>query len=1123
MAVRNNLLTHTLRPMQKSKVTLLAVLLLSGATAFAGSFSTDFSNPNPSGWTPNAVGTLPDGTVWLPMVANGVLVLTSNANSLQGAIDLDSLDNDPGTGQPLAIESFTARFQLQFGPGTGNAADGASFNFGPDISSASIFTEEGPGTGSSDICVEFDTYDNGGNEAPAVDIKLFGVEIAHTSYAKADMVDSKLENVFIQVKRNGTMSVAYKDQTVYTNFYLPGWGSTNGIFNISARTGGENELTLVDNLNITTVVAPATPVKPSITADPQNVTVNEGSSTTFTVGFDGNAPFTFQWYKNGTAIQDATNTTLVLNPVHFVDNGAKIKCTITNGSGSATSAEATLTVIADTTKPTIVSATGSEDFTHATITFSEPMDQTSVQTVGNYTIPGLTVSAANQVATDPTKVVLTTSPQTAGSTYTITVNNVKDQATTPNTIAANSQVTFYAWVIANGICKAEYFNNIGTGTAVSDLTSSPKYIANAPDLVYYHVSLDASESYINGNVDGYGARVTGWIIPTTTGDYDFFIRSDDASQLFLSTDSTPGNLSSTPICEETSCCHAFQEPPAATTTGAPIHLIGGQRYYYMALLKEGTGGDYVQVAMRLSGDTTPAGSLKPISGINLAAAVSPEGATLAITQQPASQTGVDGKSITFSIAATGSSIIGNTVLYQWQRNGTPIAGATGDTYGISALTLADSGAQFNVLVWVPGKTLTSSTATLTVIPDTFPPIPLIGTITKSDGTIQVGVGFDEAVNPAGLVPGNFSLVDGTGTLVFPTNSLNTYTGVLFNTTGLVPGNTYHINVKNVADLKGNAITSTNVAFTVGKTAWADSGTPIRPGQVVPVGSDGFDVLNGGRQEWGTYDEITMAFVKKTNDFDVKIQVIYAEPASEWTRVGLQARYDMNVGEPTDDRNIATGTASAYAQTHVNPSQTLASSGVWDPNDPVQPGNPTPNNGHEQNCRLAAGATTQGWGSPGGTPNYPNVWLRLSRSGTTLHGYRSEDGKNWTDQGTVNLTDQFPVMNVGPFLGVETGNIWTSGFDIWTAPLNPTYDRLFLAQFRNFADIGGVVVPVRVTITQQGNNIVLSWPAAGTLQQSTALGAAASWTAVSGAPNTPTGGSYTNAPAGKTMFYRLLQQ
>jgi hypothetical protein len=49
-----------------------------------------------------------------------------------------------------------------------------------------------------------------------------------------------------------------------------------------------------------------------------------------------------------------------------------------------------------------------------------------------------------------------------------------------------------------------------------------------------------------------------------------------------------------------------------TTTNA-IPMVAGTRYAIQAMLKEGTGGDYVQVAKRKVGDTTPAGSLTPLS------------------------------------------------------------------------------------------------------------------------------------------------------------------------------------------------------------------------------------------------------------------------------------------------------------------------------------------------------------------------------------------------------------------------------------------------------------------------------------------------------------------------------
>jgi hypothetical protein len=439
-----------------------------------------------------------------------------------------------------------------------------------------------------------------------------------------------------------------------------------------------------------------------------------------------------------------------------------------------------------------------------------------------------------------------------------------------------------------------------------------------------------------------------------------------------------------------------------------------------------------------------------------------------------------------------------------------VAGQQGNKYTIkSAAYPGDNGKTIKARVFALAGSLDSTNATLTVIPDTFPPVPQVGTIIRNDGVVEVGVGFDEAVNTNDLVAGNFSLVGGTGTLKFPTNTYGDYKGVLFDTTGLVVGNTYTVHVANVRDLKGNAIPAAgvNVPFKVSnRMGWADTGTPVRPGQVIPVGTDGFDVLNGGRQEWSTYDEATIAYVKKTNDFDVKVQVVYAEPGSQWTRVGLIARNDLNVGEPPDDRNSSTGNASAYAQTHVNPSDTIAGSSRFDPLGGA-PSNPTPNNSHEQNQRLAKGAASSSWqSSNAGPPSFPDVWLRLRRAGTNITGYASADGSSWDLQGTTSLTDQQPNMFVGPVLTVETGNIWSAGVhDVWAGPFDPIYDRLFVAQFRNF----GNTFPPSLSIARSGNQVTITFT--GLLLSASSL--AGPWTAVT--TTTP----YVTTATGTATYYR----
>ena len=80
-----------------------------------------------------------------------------------------------------------------------------------------------------------------------------------------------------------------------------------------------------------------------------------------------------------------------------------------------------------------------------------------------------------------------------------------------------------------------------------------------------------------------------------------------------------------------------------------------------------------------------------------------------ISAGPQSIEVIAGTPATFSVTASGSSLI-----YQWQRNGQDIAGATSSTYTLSASQPADSGAIFVVTVANSAGRTVSSSATLTV-------------------------------------------------------------------------------------------------------------------------------------------------------------------------------------------------------------------------------------------------------------------------------------------------------------------------------------------------------------------------------------------------------------------------
>ncbi len=60
--------------------------------------------------------------------------------------------------------------------------------------------------------------------------------------------------------------------------------------------------------------------------------------------------------------------------------------------------------------------------------------------------------------------------------------------------------------------------------------------------------------------------------------------------------------------------------------------------------------------------------------------------------------------------------------------------------------------------------------------------------------------------------------------------------------------------------------------------------------------------------------------------------------------------------------------------------------------------------------------------PGGPHNGPQ-WLRLTRSGDTITGYESDDGKAWTEVSTVELTGLPETAEIGLF-AASPGAVWT---------------------------------------------------------------------------------------------------
>lgn len=89
-----------------------------------------------------------------------------------------------------------------------------------------------------------------------------------------------------------------------------------------------------------------------------------------------------------------------------------------------------------------------------------------------------------------------------------------------------------------------------------------------------------------------------------------------------------------------------------------------------------------------------------------------------IIAQPVNASVTAGQPAHFSVTASGAAPLS----FQWQKNGSAIAGATNATYDTPATTLADNGAAFNVVVSNNLGTVASNTASLSVFAPAAPTI-----------------------------------------------------------------------------------------------------------------------------------------------------------------------------------------------------------------------------------------------------------------------------------------------------------------------------------------------------------------------------------------------------------------
>jgi hypothetical protein len=322
----------------------------------------------------------------------------------------------------------------------------------------------------------------------------------------------------------------------------------------------------------------------------------------------------YQWQVNGTDIAGANRSTYAIAQASLVDNGSVYRCLVTvPGYNPLISADAVLTVTEDNLPPSALRAVGGRTLDSVTISFSEPMDPGAAQDPAHYTLSGGVAVTAAALDASGTNVILSTATQAEGTRYTVTLNGLADTTGLP--LADGTTLTFTSYAMAVGFIQRELYLDI-PGTEVLDLESTDKYALGQYDSLTPLALFEAPTH----QGDHYGQKISGYLLPPVSGNYLFYIASDDNSELRLSPSTDP--LAKTTLASVSGNTDPRQwDKYPATQGSAPIPLEAGQRYYIEAVHKQGTDGDHLAVGWTLPDQT---GLITVISGQYLASFVNPD-------------------------------------------------------------------------------------------------------------------------------------------------------------------------------------------------------------------------------------------------------------------------------------------------------------------------------------------------------------------------------------------------------------------------------------------------------------------------------------------------------------------
>jgi hypothetical protein len=533
----------------------------------------------------------------------------------------------------------------------------------------------------------FVVLSNSAGSVPSESAVLTVISMPHfiTPPVATGVADGESASLFADVGGTGPFTYQwFKDGTAIQDAI----DSIYTIFEASSADEGNYSIQ-VWNMDGRSITSAAVPLKvmtpPSITNQPASVTVSLNDSFVVQVAATGTGPFSYQWYKDFSPLLDATNSGLALGAAQYADAGS-YTVTVSNLAGSVDSTPADVSVVGT---PKII---------------QDPLPVTANQ--------GANVTLAVDVRGE------------APFQY----QWFKDSASLPD--QTNSTLTLpsaqpsdagvYFVVVTNS------FGSVTSATAEVGVFSAPKITADLPLVTSVNLGQPATLSvgvvgseplvfqwYLNGNPvpDATNSAITFAAAQNSDrGAYSVRISNEfgavRSQQSTLSVVPVP-QIVSQPVGGTIAEGSSFTFQVAASSDLAVTY----QWFKNGSLIAGATVTSFQIVQASASDDADYTVTISNGYG-----SVSSVPAHLAVLQLPkivagpASQTVAEGSPLNLTVETAGT----GTFEYQWFKNGSAVAGATGPVLVIAEAAPGDAG-DYTVKVSNGVGSVTSAAATITVL------------------------------------------------------------------------------------------------------------------------------------------------------------------------------------------------------------------------------------------------------------------------------------------------------------------------------------------------------------------------------------------------------------------------